>query len=119
MDLQLAGWKALRDQECKELRAKAPIAAQFEDCSQLLSRLCATLTSSLPTSEQISLLAEDCETKLKIWGHDAGADSRALDHALRDSLRLRETTAQLLEELREILIHGMSIHFLKLEEVWN
>ena len=105
----MAGWKAHRDQEYRELRAKAPIAARFEDCLQLLGRLSATLTASLPESEQIALLAEDCETKFKIWGHDAGANSRALDHALRDSSRLGEATVQLLDDLREILIHGTHI----------
>lgn len=109
MDLQMADWKALRDQECNELRSKAPIAARFEDCSQLINRLCSTLSGSPAETEQVFLLAEECETKLKVWGHDTGANSRALDHALRSSSPLRTAILQHLTDLHEILQLGTTL----------
>ncbi len=108
MEFQMAEWKAQRELEQSELRSKAPIAALFEDCSQLLNRLCSTLCASAPVTGQASLLAEDCEVKLKIWGHDSGAESRGLDHRLRQSASLKEAVLQLLEELRDVLLEGTS-----------
>lgn len=104
----MAEWKAQREQEQSELRSKSPIAALFEDCSQLLNRLCSTLYACA-TAGQITRLAEDCEVKLKIWGHDSGAESRGLDHRLRHSVSLKEAVLQLLEELRGVLLEGIKV----------
>lgn len=133
MDAQHRDWNVQRLNEAKTLRAKAPIAAQYEDCMQSFDRLRASLRARLPDHDTRSLsgkddfesglpvagvrdqssatrhlfvLAENCVTDFIIWGNEAGAVSRALDHALRRSNKLSTTVLQHLEALHGILFKG-------------
>ncbi|KAK3318119.1 hypothetical protein B0H66DRAFT_516243 [Apodospora peruviana] len=95
--------KAQRSQQNLALKAKAPIAANLEDCLQSFARLCAILTSTGAEFDGLAKLADDCLARLASWGHESGTSSKALDHALRFSTELRETTLDWLTDLRGIL----------------
>lgn len=100
--------KAARDGAVRLLRAKGPIAAQLEDCTQLLHRLSASLEACLPVSEKLYTSADDSLMKLILWGNEVGANSRALDHALRRSRQLNETTLENLSDLYIAVEKGQS-----------
>lgn len=103
------GSKALRTKEAQKLRAKAPLAAQFEDCAQAVRQLHTALNANPSVSEQVPLriLIERCLRRLTSWGHDTGASSRALDHSLRRASKPRSSTLTLLKELHELVVQGM------------
>lgn len=86
----------------REFRSKAPIAAHFEDCLQASHRMCATIHADRPESED-SVTADDCDSRLKSWGHDSGASSRHLDHALRRTSSLSTASLDLLVQLSAVL----------------
>ncbi|EFX01952.1 nb-arc and tpr domain containing protein [Grosmannia clavigera kw1407] len=104
-------------QESRGLRARAPVAAQFEDCFQAFVQLYDSLqanscnfdsTPSLPPengADEIPLheRAEYCRRTFSAWGNDSGASSRALDHALKESPSLMQQTLYLLGELSTTL----------------
>ncbi|KAG4442072.1 hypothetical protein IFR05_002466 [Cadophora sp. M221] len=94
--------KALRSQQNQAVRAKAPIAAEFEDCIQSFDRLCATIRVNEPGPDE-AVIAEDCRSRLTLWGHESGASGRKLDHALRRSFSLRTATLELLRDLQATL----------------
>jgi hypothetical protein len=98
--------KELRSRHNRAVRAKAPLAANFEDCLQTFDRLRATIHSSKKDLEDEHILGEDCYSRLRSWGHDSGASSRALDHRLRKSSQLGSTTLELLVELQSVLQEG-------------
>ena len=102
------GSKALRTRETQKLRAKAPLAAQFEDCAQAVKQLHAALNANPSISEQAPLrtLIERCLRRLTSWGHDTGATSRVLDHSLRRASKPRTSTLTLLKELHELVVQG-------------
>jgi hypothetical protein len=106
-----AGPKALRDREAQRLlvRAKAPLAAQFEDCAEAVKQLHTALNANPSLSEQTQLriLIERCLRRLTSWGHDTGATSRVLDHSLRRASKPRSSTLTLLKELHELVVQGM------------
>jgi hypothetical protein len=108
MDRKL-DWKASeqRTLERQGLRAKAPVAAQFEDCYQAIHQLCAFLEANCPEPDVVYAVADDCMWRLKKWGDETGASSRALDYALKRSTRPRRQTLSLLQELQSALDHGM------------
>jgi hypothetical protein len=98
--------KEVRNRHSRAVRAKAPLAASFEDCLQAFDRLLATTNANKQNLEDEDILAEDCCSRLKTWGHDSGASSRALDHRLRKSSQLATATSELLVELQSILQEG-------------
>ncbi|KAE9378878.1 hypothetical protein N431DRAFT_478014 [Stipitochalara longipes BDJ] len=95
--------KELRNRQTRAVRAKAPLAANFEDCLQAFDRLRATIQSSKKDLEDEYILGEDCYSRLKNWGQHSGASSRALDHRLRKCSELGTATLDLLSELGSIL----------------
>lgn len=114
--------RAARD-EVLALRARAPIAGQFEDCVQVFDKLASALEACRrgidewfnkrqhPGAKQqlrdTFTLLDEAVTKFKTWDRDLGASSRSLDHALRGSDRMTTQTLALLEELHEVLIKGI------------
>ena len=105
MSLQLES-KELRTQQSQALRAKAPIRAHFEDCVQAFDRLCSAINANMTASEEEIILVEDCYSRLRSWGQDSGASTRALDHGLRKSSELGAHTLNLLSDLHSILHEG-------------
>jgi len=104
----VASTKAQRIQESRGLRAKAPIAAQFEDCSQASVRLADALQANRQGSDELRNLAQYCNDRLGFWGDDSGASSRVLDYALACSPTLMRQTHLLLADLHSTLEKGMS-----------
>ncbi|KAK0701724.1 hypothetical protein B0T26DRAFT_660161 [Lasiosphaeria miniovina] len=97
----------------EDVRAKAPLAAQFEDCTQAIRQLHTALNAELWASkEEVSLEQQEAEAKKKAlrtlvdrclarliaWGHDTGAVSRLLDHSLRRASKPRSSALTLLKE---------------------
>lgn len=91
---------AKRLAESEGLRARAPIAAHFEDCSQAVQRLSESLLVH-ESNSNLHQLARDCAIRLHIWGFGSGASSRALDYSLKDCPGIRQHTLSLLEDLHE------------------
>ncbi|KXJ88488.1 hypothetical protein Micbo1qcDRAFT_197288 [Microdochium bolleyi] len=91
---------AKRLEESRGLRARAPIAAHYEDCSQAVQRLSESLLVHDSDSD-LHRLARDCAIRLHIWGHGSGASSRGLDYSLKDCPGVRQHTLSLLEDLHE------------------
>ncbi|KAH8682294.1 hypothetical protein BX600DRAFT_448189 [Xylariales sp. PMI_506] len=94
--------RAQRLKEKGGLRAKAPIAAQFEDCFQAIQQLSDALQVNRSNSG-LHNRSKDCELRLKLWGEDSGASSRILDYLLRNSPVLKRQTRRLLEDLHTTL----------------
>jgi len=90
------------------VRAKAPLAAQYEDCAQAVKQLYTALSANPLASEQapLRILIERCLRHLISWGHDTGASSRVLDHSLRRASKPRSTTLTLLKELHELVVQA-------------
>lgn len=84
-----------------------PLAAQFEDCVQAASRVCAALEGNTLVPEQAPLrkLAGKCLRRLTLWGHDTRASSRILNHSLTAS-KSRTCTLALLKALRDRIVLG-------------
>ena len=106
-----------RSREALAVRAKAPIAAHLEDCLQAFARLSAVLRSNLNQEEENKNLnglvsdgfykiVDDCSGRLVSWGRESGASSKELDHSLRFSSRLKDTTLEFLKDLNYILEKG-------------
>jgi len=85
------------------LRAKAPLAAQFEDCAQAVKQVHSALNTDPSVEKHTSLhaLVGRCLGRLTTWGHETGASSRLLDHSLRRASRLRNNTLTLLQDLHD------------------
>lgn len=114
--------RAARD-EVLALRARAPIAGQFEDCVQVFEKLASSLeacrrgievwfnkkqhSGAKQQLKDTLTLLDEAVTKLKTWDRDLSASSRALDHALRGSARMSTQTVGLLEELQGVLVKGV------------
>lgn len=94
-----------RLKESRGLRAKAPVAAQFEDCFQAFQQLSDSLQVK-QSDAQLYSISKDYELRLKIWGDDSGASSRALDYDLRNSPVVRRQTQRLLRDLHSTLEQG-------------
>ena len=107
------------------LRARAPIAGQYEDCIQAFDKLSSALKAcrmrfenaetkkeyakAKKQLEETFNLTDEGMTKLQVWDNDLGASSQALDHALRGSSRLSTTAIGHLVELHEVLTRGAFI----------
>ncbi|KAK0726356.1 hypothetical protein B0T21DRAFT_371426 [Apiosordaria backusii] len=101
----VGGWKAHRETESQKLRAKAPLAAQFEDCAQALRQLHLAITSD-SSDGTLRDLVERCLQRLTAWGHDTGASSRRLDHSLRRAIKPQDSTLMLLKGLHESIVNA-------------
>jgi tetratricopeptide (TPR) repeat protein len=95
--------KAERIQQSHVLRAKAPIAARFEDCSQASIQLTDALQANRQGTDELRALAQRCTDRLGFWGDDSGASSRILDYALACSPTLMRQTDALLVDLSSTL----------------
>ena len=80
-----------------------PIATLFNDCLHDFERLCSTIESRKVTGNSPDLMRDGCFSKFCTWGSDTGAPNGSLDHALRKSSRLQQTTKGLLEDLTSAL----------------
>jgi hypothetical protein len=98
--------KAERIQQSHVLRAKAPIAARFEDCSQASIQLTDALQANRQGADELRTLAQRCKDRLGFWGDDSGASSRVLDYALACSPTLMRQTDVLLVDLSSTLEKG-------------
>lgn len=92
-----------KDMHKQNMRAKAPLAAQFEDCAQVVKQAYAALHADASVEQQKSLRVYigRCLGRLITWGHETGASSRLLDHSLRRASKPRDNTLTLLKELHE------------------
>lgn len=88
-------------------RERAPIAAEFEDCSQRFDRLSSVMEANELTWEPYQILLNNYRSRLATWGSDTGARSRTIDYTLRKSSRLQSQALDLLEHLHESLQNGM------------
>ncbi|KAK3357865.1 nb-arc and tpr domain-containing protein [Lasiosphaeria hispida] len=116
--------KVDRQELSRGLRAKAPLAAQFEDCFQAsiqLTQLTDALQASRPHSDELQVhhLTQDCKDKLRVWGDDSGASSRALDYALKCSPNVVRQTEDLLTDLHEVLHQAVALVRPQLESVFE
>lgn len=84
-------------------RERAPIAAEFEDCSQRFDRLNAVMEANESTWDPYQMLLNDYRSRFMVWGHDTGAQSRTIDYTLRKSNRLQSKALYILEHLQESL----------------
>lgn len=81
------------------IRDRAPIAAEFEECTQLFQSLCSAFEANPQNWNTCHAVLSDDRDVLAAWGADIGATSYVLDHALRKALRLQEHVHQLLQDL--------------------
>lgn len=84
-------------------REQAPIAAEFKDCIQCFQSLISEMELKQQEWASEYLLLSDYRSRLLAWGSHTGASSRRLDHAVRQSSRLRMQTLDLLESLNSSL----------------
>jgi hypothetical protein len=81
------------------IRDWAPIAAEFEECTQLFQLLCSAFEANpRHWKSYLVVLAGDRDV-LASWGAETGATSYVLDHALRKNAELQEHALQLLRDL--------------------
>ena len=84
-------------------RAKAPLAAQFEDCVQASIRLTDALQANRPRLNKLRDLGQECKDRLAFWGENSGATTRTLDYNLKCSPALVHQTQALLDDLNTAL----------------
>lgn len=84
-------------------RAKAPLAAQFEDCVQASIRLTDALQANRPRFNKLRDLGQECKDRLAFWGENSGATTRTLDYNLKCSPALVHQTQALLDDLNQAL----------------
>ena len=88
-------------------RERAPVAAEFEYCSQRFDRLSTVMEANELTWEPYQILLNDYRSRLATWGSDTGARSRTIDYTLRKSSRLQSQALELLEHLHGRLQNSM------------
>jgi len=73
----------------QNLRARAPLAAQSEDCAQAVKQAYAALNADTSVEKQTPLrvLIGRCLGRLVTWGHETGASSRLLDSSVAEGER--------------------------------
>lgn len=77
---------------------RAPIAAEFEECSQLFQLLCSAIEANPRIWKAYHLTVVDHRDALAAWGAETGATSYVLDHALRKSSTLQQHVLELLQD---------------------
>jgi hypothetical protein len=97
--------KAERQRANRDLRAKAPLAAQFEDCLQACHKLSVALQDESARSKLFEV-CKYCEARLNVWGDESGASSRDLDYVLRNSPLVKNQTLRLLGDFQRSLDEG-------------
>jgi hypothetical protein len=101
--LQGAGVSQVPSRMSNLARERAPVAAEFEDCTQRFNRLNQVMEANEQVWEPYQMLLNDYRSRLAIWGTDTGAKSRTIDHTLRKSSHLQSQVLDLLEHLHESL----------------
>ena len=96
----------VREPSRTDTRAKAPVAAEFEDCFQLFSQLSDAIKVNCPSDKDLSILAEDAMDRLRAWDEESGAAERRLDYVLKSSPMVQGQTKRLLEELHGAVEQG-------------
>lgn len=84
--------------------ADGSIAKLFPEASKALQHVCDSLTGS-SYHDPISSESQRCRDevgRLEIWDIEIGARDGQLDHALRNSSRLRDTVLELLRDLVDL-----------------
>lgn len=107
LETMATAYRAERLKEQRGLRAKAPVAAQFEDCVQAFQQLSDSLQVKL-SSSSLQKGSKDCYARLMLWAQESGASSRLLDYTLRGCPALKHQSLRLLEELLITLQKGTS-----------
>ncbi|KAK0738770.1 hypothetical protein B0T18DRAFT_433523 [Schizothecium vesticola] len=109
--LTLREWSGPNTLRNQNLREKAPLAAQFEDCAQAVKQIHTAISADPESSavQETSLrpMIERCLGRLTTWGHDTGASSRVLDHSLRRASKPRSNTMMLLKELHKLVLDAI------------
>lgn len=77
---------------------RAPLAAEFEECSQLFEVLCSAIEANPRIWKAYHLTVVDHRDALAAWGAETGATSYVLDHALRKSSSLQDHVLELLQD---------------------
>ena len=77
---------------------RAPVAAEFEECSQLFEVLCSAIEANPRIWKAYYLTVVDHRDALAAWGAETGATSYVLDHALRKSSSLQDHVLELLQD---------------------
>lgn len=77
---------------------RAPVAAEFEECSQLFEVLCSAIEANPRIWKAYHLTVVDHRDALAAWGAETGATSYVLDHALRKSSSLQDHVLELLQD---------------------
>ena len=77
---------------------RAPLAAEFEECSQLFEVLCSAIEANPRIWKAYHLTVVDHRDALAAWGAETGATSYVLDHALRKSSSLQHHVLELLQD---------------------
>lgn len=99
--------RAQKQQKYDGLRARGPVAAEFEDCQQSFVQLSDALHLS-----RLRPLVEKCWRNFNVWDNDSGASSRNLDYILKSSPALRQQAISLLNDLKGTLEKGRVLfHF--------
>lgn len=80
------------------MRDRAPIAAEFEECTQLFQSLCSAFEANPLTWKSYHMLIGEHRDALAAWGAETGATSYLLDHALRKSSSLQQHVIELLQD---------------------
>jgi hypothetical protein len=107
MDTGRRGLSQVLSRMSNAARERAPVAAEFEDCSQRFDRLSSVMEANELTWEPYQILLNDYRSRLATWGSDTGARSRTIDYTLRKSSRLQSQALDLLEHLHESLQNSM------------
>jgi hypothetical protein len=102
-EIQRVGVSEVPSRMSNVARERAPIAAEFEDCTQRFDRLNQVMEVNEQVWEPYQMLLNDYRSRLTIWGTDTGAKSRTIDHTLRKSSPLQLQALRLLDHLRESL----------------
>lgn len=90
------------ENESSQASNTAPIAVLFKDCLQDFGKLIKVMKDN-DVWKHNYLALDAYQSKFRQWSSDTGASDRSLDHALRKSSQLQETTIDLLKELRSAL----------------
>lgn len=81
------------------MRDRAPIAAEFEECTQLFQSLCSAFEANPLAWKTYHLLIGGQRDALAAWGAETDATSYLLDHALRKSSSLQRHVVEVLQDL--------------------
>ncbi|KAF4828998.1 Transcription activator GutR [Colletotrichum tropicale] len=87
--------RAQKQQKYDGLRARGPVAAEFEDCQQSFAQLSDALHLS-----RLRPLVDKCWRNFNVWDNDSGASSRNLDYILKSSPAVRQQAISLLNDLK-------------------